>query len=76
MHKPNTPQKAIRIALEFEASFKGNDSQRAFKGSNESGSNQPAGKRSKVETGNRNGGGSMGRNRPFGFRRGDRKAQP
>ena len=76
MHKPNTLQEAIRLALEFEAAFKGIDSQRGFKRSNESGSIQPAGKRSKTNTGNRNGGGSMGRTRPFGFHRGDRKAQP
>jgi Ty3 transposon capsid-like protein len=76
MHRPNTLQEAIRLALEFEAAFKGSDSQRGCKRSNESGSIQPAGKCSKISTGNRNGGGSMGRIRPFGFHRGDRKAQP
>jgi hypothetical protein len=43
MHKPNTLQETIRLALEFEAAFKGSDSQRWFKRSNESGSNHPAG---------------------------------
>jgi Ty3 transposon capsid-like protein/Zinc knuckle len=76
MHKPNTLQEAIRLALEFEAAFKGIDSQRGFKRSNESVSNQPAGNRSKTNTGNRNGGGSMGRTRTFGLHRGDLKAQP
>jgi Ty3 transposon capsid-like protein len=76
MHKPNTLQEAIRLALEFEAAFKGINSQRGFKRSNECGSIQPAGKSSKNSTGNRNGGGSMGRTRPFGFHRGERKAQP
>jgi Ty3 transposon capsid-like protein len=47
MHKPNTLQEAIRLALEFEAAFKGSNSQRGFKRSNESGSHQPTGKRSK-----------------------------
>jgi tRNA nucleotidyltransferase/poly(A) polymerase len=64
LHKPNTLQEAIRIALEFEAAFKGIDSQRGFKRSYESGSNQPAGKRSKTNTGNRDGDGSMGLTRP------------
>jgi Retrotransposon gag protein len=76
MHKPNTLQEAIRLALEFEAAFKGSDYQRGFKRSNESGSIQPARKRSKTNTGNRNGGRSMGRTRPVGFHRGDGKAQP
>jgi hypothetical protein len=76
MHKPNTLQEGIKLAFEFEAAFKGNDSQRGFKCSNEFGCHQPIGKRSKTNTGNRNGGGSMGRTRPFGFHKGDRKAQP
>jgi hypothetical protein len=77
MHKPNTLQEALRLALEFEAAFKGNDSQRRIlKRSNESGIHQYTGIRSKTNTCNRNGGGSMGRTRPFGLQRGDRKAQP
>jgi hypothetical protein len=76
MHKPNTIQETIKLASEFEAAFKGSDSQRGFKRSNEAGSIQPAGKRSKTNNGNRNGGGSMGRTLPFGFHRGDRKAKP
>jgi Retrotransposon gag protein len=79
MHKPNTLPVAIRLALEFEVSFKGNDSLRGFKRFNESGIHQSTGKRSKTITGNINGGGSMGRmgrTRPFGFYKGDRKRQP
>jgi hypothetical protein len=76
MHKPNTIQEAIRLASESEAALKGSDSQRGFKRSNESGSIQPAVKRSKTNTGNRNGGGSMGRTLPIGLHRVDRKAQP
>jgi hypothetical protein len=76
MHKPNTLQEAVRLVLEFEAAFKRSNSQRGFKRSNESGSNQLAGKSSKTNTGNRNGGGSMGRTRFFGFHGGDREAQP
>jgi Retrotransposon gag protein len=51
MHKPNTRQEAIRLALEFETAFKGSDSQRGLKRSNESGSHQPTGKSSKTNTG-------------------------
>jgi hypothetical protein len=75
MHKPNTRQEAIRLALEFEAAFKGSDSQRGFKRSNESGRNQHE-KCSESNSGNRNGGGYMGRTRPFVFCRGHLKAQP
>jgi hypothetical protein len=75
MHKPSTVQEAIRLALEFEAAFKGNDSQRGLKRSNEFGIHQCTGKRSKNNTGNRNGGGSMGLNRHFRFHKG-LKAQP
>jgi hypothetical protein len=60
----------------LDPAFKGSDSQRGFKRSNESGSNQPAGKCSKTNTGNKNEGGLMGRTRIFGFHRGDCKAQP
>jgi hypothetical protein len=75
MHKTNTLQEAIRLALKFEAAFKGNDSQRGLKRSNESVVHQYTGKRSNTNTGNRNGG-DMGRTRPFGLHRGDGKAQP
>jgi hypothetical protein len=76
MHKTNTIQEAIRLALEFETEFKGNHSQRGLKRSNESDIHQSTGKRSKTITGNRNVGGSTERTRPFGFHKGDRKALP
>jgi hypothetical protein len=76
LHRPNMVQKAIRLALEFEAAFKGKGSQRGLKRSNESGIHQSTEELRGINTGNRNGGGSMGRTRLFGLHKGDRKVQP
>jgi hypothetical protein len=65
MHKPNTLQEDNRLALEFETAFKGNDSKRGLKRSNESGIHQSTEKRAKTNTCKINGGGSMERNRPL-----------
>jgi hypothetical protein len=76
MHNPNTVQEYIRLALEFEVALKGNDSHKIIKCSNESGIHHSTGKGSKTNSGVRNGIGSICRTRPFGFYKGDRKAQP
>jgi hypothetical protein len=65
MHKPNTLQEYVRLALELETAFKENDSKRGLKRSNESGIHHSTVKRAKTNTGNINGGGSMERNRPL-----------
>jgi hypothetical protein len=76
MHKPNTLQEAIRLALEFEAPFKGNDYQRGFKRrmSLVYTSLQENVRKPTLAT-------EMDMlprwpNQPIGFHKGDRKAQP